>query len=74
MLLAVFEPFTIVARVREVAGPAYRSEPRLPPAVAASRPVAHHVRAGEEPDDLLPHQVSRYALKNRVYHRGERDD
>lgn len=36
--------------------------------------VRQRLRAGEEPGDLLPPQVSRYALKNRVYHRGERDD
>jgi nicotinate-nucleotide adenylyltransferase len=36
--------------------------------------IRRRLQAGEETDDVLPPQVSRYALKNRVYHRGERDD
>lgn len=36
--------------------------------------IRRRLRAGEEVEDLLPRQVSRYALKNRVYHREERDD
>lgn len=36
--------------------------------------VRERLRAGEAADDLLPREVSRYAVRNRLYHQGERGD
>lgn len=44
------------------------------PCAISATTVRQRLRAGQTVDDLVPPEVGRYALRNRLYHHGERGD